>query len=379
MAGLEAGLKARLKQLKVRIDNPDGDTLLLRNVPTDSRCFSKAQTSVLVKRPRAGLPFLVCVDEDLEYVGPDSETARTFAAAGRRQGWRVVSLGSGVYPEAEDAVREALTILGTAGDSGPRKVRARSAKAGLLARFAVNLTAQVRDGSAPYTQGRAEPAEQAATSLLSRQRRLPVIVGESGLGKTNLLYKVGAHLAEVRPDWDLASLDLASLLAGVLFEGEREKLLNTVLEEAVACSTTALVLDHLELAVMTVPFAPWLLAGALDRGARLAGTCLPPFMEKLAVEPLARRIDAIEFTDLSREDVTAVLGHLRDMLAAHHRVAIDASVVEAAVQRSLTLAGRLPDKAIALLDAAASRAVLTKQTEVTLCDLYLAASRMREV
>jgi hypothetical protein len=66
MAALEARLKARLKQLKVRVDTPDEDTLLLRNVPADCRSFSKPQTSVLVKRPRAGLPFLVCVDEDLK-------------------------------------------------------------------------------------------------------------------------------------------------------------------------------------------------------------------------------------------------------------------------------------------------------------------------
>jgi hypothetical protein len=81
MAGLEPALKAHLKQLKVRVDKPDDDTLLLRNVPADSRWFNKAQTSVLVKRPRAGLPYLVCVDEDLEYLGPDRQLARVFTAA----------------------------------------------------------------------------------------------------------------------------------------------------------------------------------------------------------------------------------------------------------------------------------------------------------
>ena len=81
MVGLEPGLKAQLNHFKVRIDSPDEDTLLLRNVPADGRCFSKARTSVLVKRPRAGLPFLVCVDEDLEYMGSDRELARAFAAA----------------------------------------------------------------------------------------------------------------------------------------------------------------------------------------------------------------------------------------------------------------------------------------------------------
>src|ERR1017187_8850507 len=101
MAGLEPGLKARLRQLKVRLDNPDEDTFLLRNVPADARCFSKPRTSVLVKRPRAGLPFLVCVDEDLDYVGPDRDLARAFAAADCQQGWRIVSAEAVLHPRAE--------------------------------------------------------------------------------------------------------------------------------------------------------------------------------------------------------------------------------------------------------------------------------------
>jgi ATP-dependent Clp protease ATP-binding subunit ClpA len=177
---------------------------------------------------------------------------------------------------------------------------------------------------------------------------------------------------------ELRLVDLSSLLAGALWESEREKLLNAVLEEAVAHSSVVLALERLELAVMTAQLTPWLLAGALDRGARLAATCLPPFIEKLSQGPLARRIDLIEVTELTREDAAAVLGHLREALAAHHRVAIDATLVEAAVARSLTLAGLLPDKAITLLDGAAARAALLKQPAVTLCDLYLAASRMKE-
>ncbi len=70
MAGLEPGLKGRPTQLRVRTNNPDDDTLLLHNIPADARSFNKPQISVLVKRPRAGLPFLVCVDEDLEYPAP---------------------------------------------------------------------------------------------------------------------------------------------------------------------------------------------------------------------------------------------------------------------------------------------------------------------
>ncbi len=378
MAALEAGLKARLKQLKVRIDRPDGDTFLLRNVPADARCFSKPQTSVLVKRPRPGLPFLVCVDEDLEYVGPDRELARAFAAADRRQGWRVVSAGPGVYPQAEDAVQQALAMLGASAEVLASAKQPARLHGGLLARFAVNLTAQVRDGSAPSTVGCEELAEQTAASLLAWQPRLPVLVGAPGSGKTNLLYRVARHLNDVRPDWELLSMDLSSLLAGALWECEREKLLSLALEEAEVRGMKVLALERVELAVMTAPLAPWLLAGALDRGARLAATCLPPYIAKLSHGPMAHRIDLIEITGLAREDAAAVLGHLRETLAAHHRVAIGAPVVEAAVVRSLTLAGRLPDKAITLLDAAAARAALLKQAAVTECDVYLAASRMKE-
>jgi ATP-dependent Clp protease ATP-binding subunit ClpA len=379
MPGLEAALKARLHQLKVRIDNPDDDTVLLRNVPADAACFSKPRTSVLVKRPRAGLPFLVCVDEDLEYVGPDRELARAFAAADRRQGWRVVSAASGLYPEAGEAVQQALAMLGAPGEpAAPAKPAASAAGSGLLARFAINITAQVRAGAAPQTVGREEAAEQAATSLLSWQRRLPVLVGAPGLGKTNLLYKVAGHLAAVHADWQLLSVDLSCLLAGALWEGEREKLLSVALEEAIAAGNVVLALERLELAAMTAPLTPWLLSGALDRGAHLAATCLPPYVERLAQGPLERRMDAIEVTELAREDAAAVLGHLRETLAAHHGVAIDAPVVEAAVARSSSLAGRLPDKAITLLDAAAARAAMLHQPAVTECDVYLAASRMKE-
>jgi len=378
MPAFEPGLKARLKQLKVRIDRTDEDTLLLRNVPADARRFSKPQTSVLVKRPRAGLPFLVCVDEDLEYVGPDRELARAFAAADRQQGWRVVSVGAGLSARVEDAVEQALSMLGAPGEEAQAAQGAARRDAGLLARFASNITAQLRDGTAPRTVGREEAAEQAAASLLSWQRRLPVLMGAPGLGKTNLLYKVAGQLAGIRPEWELLAVDLSSLLAGALWEGERERVLGAVLEETVARGTVLLVLERLELAAMSIALAPWLLASALDRGAHLAATCLPPYVEKLGQGPLGRRMDPIEITELAREDAAAVLGHLRETLAAHHRVAIDAPVVEAAVARSLTLGGTLPDKAITLLDAAAARAALLKQTAVTECDVYLAASRMKE-
>jgi ATP-dependent Clp protease ATP-binding subunit ClpA len=172
-------------------------------------------------------------------------------------------------------------------------------------------------------------------------------------------------------------VDLARLLAGSPWEGEREKLFQTVLEEA-SESQSPIALDRLELPLMTVSLTPWLVASALDRGARLIATCLPALVEKLAQGPLARRVDVIELTEIPRDDSAAALRGLCQQLAAHHHLEIEPAVVEAAVERSLSLAGPLPDKAITLLDAAASRAGLLHQSSVTLCDVYLAASRMKE-
>jgi ATP-dependent Clp protease ATP-binding subunit ClpB len=379
MDAFEPGLKARLKRLKVRVDKPDADTLVLRNVPADGRCFNKPQTSVLVKRPREGMPFLVCVDEDLEYCGPDPGLARAFAAAGRSQGWRVVTAAAGVYEQAADAVEQTLDLLGSNGRSDPAAEPRQPAPPapGLLGRFAVNLTAELRAGAARPTVGREEQAEQVATSVLAWQRRLPVVVGPPGVGKTNLIYRVARQLDEVRPEWEVLSLDLTSVLAGALWEAEREKLLNAALEEAPR-GQAVLVLERLELAVMTSPMAPWLLASALDRGVRLAGTSLPGFIDKLARGPLARRIDTVDLGELAREDTAQALAQLNEKIAEHHGVMIEAETVDAAVARSLSLAGNLPDIAIALLDAAAARAALHRQATVTLCDFYLAASRMKE-
>jgi len=375
MDALEPGLEGRLKRLKVRIDKPDADTLVLRNVPADVRCFSKPHTSVLIKRPRKGMPFLVCVDEDLEYCGPDPDLARAFARAERSQGWRVVIVPPSVYKQAGEAVLQTLDLLGSSGRNEPAaKPQQLSTLPGLLARFAVNLTAEVRRRTEPGV-GREEHAEQVATSALAWRPRLPVVVGPPGVGKTNLIHQVARRLDEVRPEWEVLSLDLTSLLAGALWEAEREKLFNAALEDAPR-GKSILVLEHLELAVMTSPMAPWLLASALERGVRLAGTSLPGFIEKLARGPLAHRIDTIELGELARQDTAEALAQLKDSIAEHHGVTIEVKTVEAALARSLSLRGDLPDKAIALLDAAAARAAVQNQQAVTLCDVYLAASRM---
>jgi len=379
MADLEAELKAQLKRLKVQVRKPDDNTFVLRNVPADRR-FSKPLTSVLVKRPRAGLPFLVCVDEDLHYAGPDRDLAHTFANAACQQGWRVISNGVGLHERPGEAVEQALALLGSGVparlSAGPRLEPPR---ANLLPPLSVNLTALVRAGTAPPNLGCEDLAEQVLTSLISHSPRLPAIIGQPGSGKSNLLHEVARQFETKNPAWEFHSVDLSRALAGAIRGHEFDRLLGAVADETVKRPQWAVALERAELALMVEPLTPWMLAGALDRGARIVVTCLPEFREKLSQGPLARRIDLIELTELAPDDALAALTLHCPALAAHHGVGIDTDVIEAAVTRSLTLAGRLPDKAIALLDTACARARLQQQPRVTRCDVYVAASRMKNI
>src|SRR5207302_4539297 len=93
MLELKRALAKRLNECGVRIDVPDADTVLFRNVPLNHHFYSKAATNLLVKRTQPGTPFLVGVDEDLEYTGKVADLTRTFAAATKQQDWRILLVG----------------------------------------------------------------------------------------------------------------------------------------------------------------------------------------------------------------------------------------------------------------------------------------------
>lgn len=86
MLELEPKLADRLKQHRVRAELTDDDTALFRRVPISRRYFTKSRTNVLVKRPAEGLPFVICVDADLAYLGADRKLARVFEGAPQRRG-----------------------------------------------------------------------------------------------------------------------------------------------------------------------------------------------------------------------------------------------------------------------------------------------------
>ncbi len=244
---------------------------------------------------------------------------------------------------------------------------------GLLAAWADNLTEAVADGQTSPTLCRDEQVEQVAVCALTWQGRMPLILGAPGTGKTNLLHGVASLLA--RRERQVLAVNTGALMAGTLFESEREALLMSLLREAEAVGVI-LALEQAEWAVIGVPRGPLLLREALDRGTRLAATSSADHASRFNVYPLASRLETIPLSELCAADSCRVLEALRPFLLSHHGVEIGAEVERAVVERSRPMPGLLPGKAVGLLDSAAAHARLTGSAAVTLMDVYLAASRM---
>jgi hypothetical protein len=124
-------------------------------------------------------------------------------------------------------------------------------------------------------------------------------------------------------------------------------------------------LEHIDLAVSIVPQGALLIARAIDRGARLIGTALPALASRLETATLARRLQVIELGELSLSESEKVIMSVKDSIALHHGVETEDDVAREAVDFSLGLAGRLPAKAIALLDAAAGMASIAGERELS--------------
>jgi ATP-dependent Clp protease ATP-binding subunit ClpA len=147
---------------------------------------------------------LICVDEDLGYTGTDSALARAFVAGHKQQGWRVLFVGHDVRANIQSLIEEALGAVGFDGREPELKPPASTGEAGaargrLLATFAVEVST---DAVYEPTIGREERIEEVVSSLLQWQVRLPLIVGDSGVGKTNLVKAVARRLQKCRPSFN---------------------------------------------------------------------------------------------------------------------------------------------------------------------------------
>ncbi len=257
---------------------------------------------------------------------------------------------------------------------GDKRVTSAESEGGesALEKYSVDLTERAREGKLDPVIGRDSEIRRVVQVLSRRTKNNPVLIGEPGVGKTAVVEGLAQRVvAGDVPDSlkgrRVVSLDLASMVAGAKYRGEFEERLKAVLNEIKESEGQVVTfIDELH----TVVGAGASGEGAMDAGnmlkpmlargeLRLIGaTTLDEYREHVEKDPaLERRFQQVFVGEPSVEDTIAILRGLRERYEAHHKVRITDGALVAAAQLSnrYITSRQLPDKAIDLIDEAASR------------------------
>ena len=240
-----------------------------------------------------------------------------------------------------------------------------------LKKYARDLTEAAREGKLDPVIGRDEEIRRTIQVLSRRTKNNPVLIGEPGVGKTAIVEGLALRIAardvpESLTRKRLLSLDLGALIAGAKFRGEFEERLKAVLSEIEsAAGEIILFIDELHTLVGAgkadgAMDASNLLKPALARGELhcVGATTLDEYRKYIEKDAaLARRFQMVFVSEPTVEDTISILRGLKERYEVHHKVRItDAAIVSAATLSNRYITDRfLPDKAIDLVDEAASR------------------------
>ncbi len=265
--------------------------------------------------------------------------------------------------------------------------------------FTTNLNQLARVGGIDPLIGRERELERAIQVLCRRRKNNPLLVGESGVGKTaiaeGLAWRiVQGDVPEIMADCTVYSLDIGSLLAGTKYRGDFEKRFKALLKQLEQDTNSILFIDEIHTIIG---------AGAASGGQVDAANLIKPLLSsgKIRVmgsttyqefsnifekdRALARRFQKIDITEPSVEETVQIINGLKPKYEAHHDVRYTAKAVRAAVELAVKYINdrHLPDKAIDVIDEAGARArlmpVSKRKKTINVADIETVVARIARI
>lgn len=246
-----------------------------------------------------------------------------------------------------------------------------------LASYGRNLTALAKEGKLDPIIGRDAETERVIQILARRQKNNPCLIGEPGVGKTAVVEGLAKRIAdgnipEMLRNKTIVTVDIPSMIAGAKYRGEFEERLKNVMAEVAKRPDIILFIDEIHTLVGAGAAegaldAANILKPALSRGEMqlIGATTIAEYRKNIEKDAaLERRFQSVMVGEPSPEDAVRILRGLRDRYEAHHKLKISDDAIEAAVSLSARYINDryLPDKAIDLMDEAASRLRISRYT-----------------
>ncbi|MBE6574606.1 MAG: ATP-dependent Clp protease ATP-binding subunit [Ruminococcaceae bacterium] len=239
-----------------------------------------------------------------------------------------------------------------------------------LSQYGRDLCAMVREGQLDPIIGREEEMDRVIQILSRRTKNNPCLIGEPGVGKTAIAEGlaqriVAGNVPENLMDKIIVTLDLSAMVAGAKYRGEFEERIKNVMSEVKKEPKIILFIDEIHTIVGAgaaegAVDAANIIKPALSRGEMqlIGATTIDEYRKNIEKDPaLERRFQPVMVGEPTEEEAVAILKGLRDKYEAHHKVKITDEAIKAAVKLSVRYIGDryLPDKAIDLIDEAASK------------------------
>ena len=247
----------------------------------------------------------------------------------------------------------------------------------MLSQFGRDLTKLAKDGKIDPVIGRQKEIERVIQILSRRTKNNPCLIGEPGVGKTAIaeglaLKIVSGEVPELLQDKKIYSLDLTGMVAGTKYRGDFEERIKKVIDEVKNAKDVILFIDEVHTLIGAgsaegAADAANILKPSLARGELqiIGATTIEEYRKHIEKDAaLERRFQPVMVDEPSQEEAIEILKGIKDKYEAHHKVKITDEAIESAVKLSTRYIGDryLPDKAIDLIDEAASRVRLRSYT-----------------